>query len=149
MSGKTLMIGLLSLTAVFAAVLWYFQIYAYYDDLEEQPLVVQGTTYPVESWQGIDAISSPLKRRVCLTLTPESATRIRDEQFEIKAEPLVAPSWFECFDAKALSRDLQAGKASAYMTGPSGFEGVDDYLAVYPDGRAFIWRQLHPKYANQ
>ena len=28
-------------------------------------------------------------------------------------------------------------------------ERVDEYLALYPDGRAYIWRELQPEFKNQ
>ena len=149
MKGRSLLaVGAVVLGA-FTAALWYFQFHAFYEDLPQEPLLVQGTEYPVESWQGTDASSSPLKRRVCVTFAPETVARITSEHTALeKAEPLVAPDWFDCFDAKQITRDIAAGKATAYLMGQSGFDGVDSYLAIYPDGRGFVWRQLDPKFAT-
>ena len=150
MPGRILVIvGALGLV-LFTAALWYFQNHAFYEELPLQPLVMNGREYPVESWQGIDAATSPLKRRVCLTVASATAGQIRDDlPKRAEGEPLVAPYWFECFDAKTLARDLAAGEAGLYMIGASGFDGIDEVLALYPDGRGFIWRQLKPEFRTQ
>ena len=149
MRGRTLMIATGLGLAAFTAALWYFQTYAYYRDLPLDPDRL-GAEYPIETWRGIDASSSPLKLRVCLTVSEETAIRFRDDQFELAGgEPLVAPGWFDCFDAKAIARDLQSHQADLYSLGPSGFDGIDEMLALYPDGRGYIWRQLDPAFTTQ
>lgn len=148
-AGRLLAGGLVAFALIFGAALWYFQVYAFYDDLAPEPLAFGDTTYEVTGWQGIDAASSPLKRRVCLTVSPETARRIADDQPETDtATPLVAPYWFDCFDAGQLTADLATGHAAGYRIGPSEFDGVNDYLALYEDGRAYLWRQVDEKYAN-
>ncbi|MEM9784715.1 MAG: DUF6446 family protein, partial [Pseudomonadota bacterium] len=139
MSGKRLMIALLAFTAVFAVGLWYAQFYAFYEEYEAESVAVAGTSYPVEGFRGIDASTSPLKLRACFSMaaTPE-VEAYRD------AEPLVAPGWFGCFDAQALTADLAAGRAIAYLAQQGDGHGVDRIVARYPDGRAFMWRQLAP-----
>ena len=148
MTGRTLLIGAGVFLVLFTAALWYFQTYAFYEDLPPEPTVLG--QYPVQSWEGIDAATSPLKKRVCLTVTPEVAQQIADDTSELTGgEPLVAPSWFDCFDAETIARDLEAGKATLHMVATSVFDGVDEYLALYPDGRAYIWRELQPEFKNQ
>lgn len=150
MTGRNLMIAAAVLLAAFTGALWYFQFHAFYEELPQEPLVVQGTEYPVVSWEGTDASSSPLKRRVCVTLTSETLARLAAEQSPASdAEPLVAPDWFTCFDAKQITRDIAGRSALAYKAGSSGFEGVDNYLAVYPDGRGYLWRQLDARFREQ
>ncbi|HEU0222012.1 MAG TPA: DUF6446 family protein, partial [Paracoccaceae bacterium] len=64
------------------------------------------------------------------------------------ATPLSAPSWFGCFDHAQLTRDLAAGRAVAYRAGtdvPKDFERI---IAVYPDGRAYMWRQLQKEFRD-
>lgn len=147
MKGRFLLVPAGLMLAAFTAALVYFQFYAFYDELEEQPLDVMGTVYPVSAWNGIDAFSSPLKKRVCLSVSAETVARIAAEQSVAEdAEPLVAPDWFECFDARQISRDIDAGRAKTYLMGGSDFDGVDEYLALYPDGRGYVWRQLKPEF---
>lgn len=149
MNGRSLMIVAGVLLAAFTVALWHFQFHAFYEDLPQEPLLVQGTEYPVKTWQGTDASSSPLKRRICVTFEPETVARFAAEHAPVPdAEPLVAPEWFDCFNAKQITRDIAAGKASAYLMGTSEFDGVDEFVAVYPDGRGFVWRALDPRFAQ-
>jgi len=150
MSGRTLVIFGAAGLIIFAVALWYFQTRAFYHDLPRAPLVIGATEYPVTEWQGIDADTSPLMRRVCLKVAPETARQIAaDQKPRADAEPLTGPGWFGCFEARALAQDLESGRAAAYSPGPSPFEGVDDFLALYPDGRAYLWRQLRPEFRDR
>ena len=63
---------------------------------------------------------------------------IRDD-----AEPLVAPSWFDCFDAVQLGADIENGEAIAFLGVANIQYGIDRLVAVYPDGRAFAWHQIN------
>ena len=148
MSGRVFAIGIVLVAATFGVALWYFQTYAFYRDLPKQPIVIGGQVHPVASWTGIDATSSPLKMRVCLEFAPGAAAEIAAVSEPAEgAEPLVAPGWFECFDARKISRDLEAGRATAHPLGESAFDGVNDWMALYPDGRAYVWRQIDPSYS--
>ena len=150
MSGKRLIIWFFVGLSLFTGALWYFQTYAFYRDLPQQPLVIGEKTYAVASWQGIHATSSPLKLRACLELAPETVMAIRAEQSAGDgAEPLTAPGWFDCFDAEMIARALAAGGAEAYALPAPDADGIIAWLALFPDGRAYKWHQLHPKYANQ
>lgn len=137
MPGRTLMICLLGFTALFGAVLWYFQTYAFYAEIGADTVTIAGREYPVSDYRGIDAVTSPLKRRACFQLpaTPEAPVAA-------DPTPLVAPDWFDCFDAETLHKALEAGEATAYVAAPEEFDGVDRIVARYPDGRAFEWRQI-------
>lgn len=147
MQGRTLILGGLVFAAVFGGMLWYFQTRGFYRELPPEPLVIGGKTYAVAMWKGIDATSSPLKRRLCLRVSAETVARIGSEQpARTDGVPLTAPGWFDCFDARRIHMDLVAGRAALYLAGASPFKGVDDYVAVYPDGRAYLWRQLQPIY---
>lgn len=149
MQGKTVVLILVGAAVIFAAALWYFQNHAYYEDVVSSPVEIDGRTYAPADWQGISASSSPLKARSCFRLDPEVAGRILIERkSETGAEPLVAPYWFDCFDAAALSRDLSDGNAVAILLGPTSSDGIDAWLALYPDGRAYGWRQVNAKYAK-
>ncbi|MBY8977586.1 histidine kinase [Rhodobacteraceae bacterium NNCM2] len=146
MNGRALMIGLLTFCGIFAAALWYFQFYAYYTQIDGLPeVLVNGEQRPVTEYTGLDATSSPLKLRACFKVDwPYTAS----DTYRDKATPLTAPPWFTCFDAEQIARDLQAGKATAILAGENEPDGVDRYIAQYPDGRAFMWHQLNEIYAN-
>ena len=60
-----------------------------------------------------------------------------------KPTPLIAPSWFSCFNAKQIGADLENGAAVAFLSEENIHPGVDRVIAVYPDGRAFAWQQLN------
>ncbi|MEM1160318.1 MAG: DUF6446 family protein [Pseudomonadota bacterium] len=147
MSGRGLMIGGLVVLVAFTTALWWFQTRAFYEEIPATAIIqTPAGAIAVAGFSGIQASSSPLKLRACMTLDPADVSGL---EFASDAEPLVAPRWFECFDAKSLSRAIDAGRAAAYALGPTEADGIDRMLAVYPDGRAFLWHQLAPKFANQ
>ncbi|MEO1550696.1 MAG: DUF6446 family protein [Pseudomonadota bacterium] len=145
MKGKLLVASIVVFTLLFTAGLWYTQTRAYYTQLEGvEEIEVAGQRLAVRAYRGIDADTSPMKIRACLELDPSAISA----PVATKATPLQAPSWFECFDAGTLQADLQAGRAVAYLAGDETPEGASTYeilryLAVYPDGRAFLWRQYN------
>jgi len=149
-TGRTLALGLVGFAIIFGVALWWFQTRAFYEEVSAEAVEIGGASYPVADWQGIDASTSPLKFRACARFTSDVAARLRAEQTpDDGATPLVAPGWFECFDAEAISTALGAGEAEAFIRGPSPFDGVNDWIALMPDGRAYLWRQLTPEFAEQ
>jgi hypothetical protein len=139
-SGKRLMTAFLAVVAVFAAALVYFQFFAFYErSAGLTVLEAGGRTIAVAEWEGIDAATSPLKRRACFRADPAAFA-----VFELApdAEPLVAPFWFRCFDARTIAEDLAAGRAAAHVLERDVPAGFDLMAAVYPDGRVYLWRQL-------
>jgi len=143
MSGKLFISILLVFVAVFGAALWYFQLYAYYEDVTGLETVeVQGVAVPVSDYRGVDAETSPNKLRGCFTVDPAAFDAVPLAE---TPEPLVAPPALDCFDAEQIARDLEAGAAVAYLAGDETPEGATGYeivrmIAVYADGRAFLWR---------
>lgn len=147
MSGRLLMIGLLGFCTIFGAALWYYQIYAYYERVTGvTEVTTEAGSFAVTGYDGIRATSSPLKLRACFTFdgaaVPEGAS-------VEEATPLTAPPWFTCFDAKQISRDLGSGTARAVRAARNESDGIDRYIALYPDGRGFMWRQLNEKFAEK
>lgn len=148
-AGK-LMAGFLVLSGVVAgAGVWYAQVYAYYHDIDPAEGAAalritdpDGAVLPLNAtgFRGVDSGSSPLRYRACFTAprTEFDAARIYD-----KPTPLVGPRWLDCYDAGALTQDLQSGAADAYLSQSNIRPGVDRVIAVYPDGRAFVWHQLN------
>jgi hypothetical protein len=134
------MLALLAFAAVFAGTLAYFQLFAYYRRETATPALA---TLPVSEYRGIDAASSPLKLRGCFRLDPATAPSLPPAP---DATPLNAPFWFRCFDARTLTRDLAAGSATAYALARDEPPGFDVMMALYPDGRGYLWRQLNQRY---
>ena len=137
MSGRLLVIILLTFTAIFGAVLWYFQTYAFYATLGAEKVTIAGQEYSISNYRGIDAMTSPLKLRSCFEMHGTI-----DAPLAENPTPLVAPDWFDCFDARVIGEALEAGEAVAYVAEPEEFVGVDRIVARFPDGRAYEWRQF-------
>lgn len=138
MSGRYLVIALLVFVALFGAVLWYFQTYAFYAELGADKVTIAGKEYSVSNYRGIDAVTSPLKLRSCFEMHGTI-----DAPLAEKPTPLVAPDWFDCFDAREIGEALEQGEAVAYLAEADEFDGVDRIVARFPDGRAYEWRQFH------
>ncbi|WP_371168359.1 DUF6446 family protein [Aliiroseovarius sp. 2305UL8-7] len=155
MSGK--IIGtFIVVTALIAGVaIYWLQLYAFYDEVSaDAPLrmtnVVTGEPEIVlyDSFEGIDANSSPLRYRGCFTTSMSLA--MLTETFEIydEATPLTAPGWFDCFDAVQIGAALENGEAVAFLGERNIQDGVDRVVAVFPDGRGYTWHQLNEKYSE-
>ncbi|WP_206050342.1 DUF6446 family protein [Oceaniglobus ichthyenteri] len=144
--------GFILVTALIAGVtMYYLQVYGFYDEVEFTPddikltVLATGTPEPilVEGFKGIDADSSPLRFRGCFT-TPMSQGMLTETYVTYDAaEPLVAPGWFECFDAAAIGKALETGEAIAFLSQSNIEYGVDRVIAVFDDGRAYAWHQLN------
>jgi hypothetical protein len=152
MKGSIVSGGILAFTAIFGAGLYYSQVYAYYDPIEvgSPAALITATSFDgaaedilADSFEGIDADTSPIKFRACFT-TPLSQAMMSETFVSHTAPtPLTAPSWFGCFDAKTLGADIESGTALAFMGTENITYGVDRVLAVYADGRAFAWHQIN------
>ena len=149
-TGK-IMVSLLLLSALLTGLaVWYLQVYGFYDPVDEitgaQDIVVtttDGTARPVRiaDFKAIDASSSPIRYRACFTLDP---AQLADAAPYPDATPLNGPGWFQCYSAKALTRDLEAGNARAVLGEADIRPDVDRVLIVYPDGRAFAYVRYEP-----
>ncbi len=158
MNVARILLGAIVIVAIAAgAFLWYTAERAFYDPVAFQPgaeirLVPLTSDQPeaivVEGIEGIDADSSPIKFRACFR-TPLSLAMLTETYREYDgAEPLVAPSGFDCFDAEAIGKALETGEALAFLSEPNIHPGVDRVVAVFPDGRAFAWHQLNGNLAE-
>jgi hypothetical protein len=157
MRGRTLMIGLLVVTAIFAVALWWFQTRAFYERSDgAESIEVAGLSIPVEGYSQIDATSSPLKLRACFRLVDladisraaDAASPLTKEARAAGAtlEPLVAPGWFDCFDAETLAHLAQTDGAQTIVATRNAPQGVDRVVLLLPDGRGWLWRQLNETY---
>jgi len=141
MRGKHLMRGLIVFCLIFGAALWYYQTRAYYEKVDGLAEVsAYGDLFPVSNYTSIDAPTSPLKLRACFTVDWDY---FPSDEYQLVAEPLVAPRWFECFDAEQITVDILNGDATAILAAENEIYGFSRYIAQYEDGRAFMWRQIN------
>ena len=147
MSGKRFIFLFLGGIFVFTAALFYFQNYAYYDLTDiKQNFFLGDKRYEISNYQGIDSESSALKLRECFII--DNLENIDLSKYE-KPTPLTAPFWFKCFNAERITKDLLDGKASAFLLKKEEFDGIDNVIAIYPDGKSYRWRQLNSKYTKE
>ena len=145
MTGRIMVIVLVLAGVLGGFGMYYLQVYAYYDRLAPlSSLTVAGADGPVtlavRDYQGIDSDSSPLRQRACFTVDPLPGGLVP----HATPTPLNAPGWFDCFDARAIDADLTAGRAAAWLVEGNFRYGFDRVMAVYPDGRAYLWHQINP-----
>ena len=141
MNGRYVMGALLVFAALFGAALWYFQTRAFYQEVTGVTEVsAYGDAFPVSDYRGIDAGTSPLKLRACFTVDWDYWP---SDEYKDVAEPLIAPDWFDCFDAAQIAADIQARKATAILADENAPYGFSRFIAQYEDGRAFMWRQIN------
>ena len=146
MSGKVFVYVFVGIALVFGIGLYYSLVYAYYettDGLSE--ITVQDREIAISDYIGIDATSSGLKLRGCFTVKPSDFDGLA---LGVDAVPLSAPKWFDCYNVGDIHQDIEAGRAIAYLAAENEKGGIDRIVAVYPDGRAFQWRQFNEKYQD-
>lgn len=141
---------LIAVSAVVAGVgMYYLQVYGFYRTLDaadpEAAVVItraDGSTAPLAltGFQGIDSDSSPLRLRICGQLTGDLPAEAAPYP---AAVPITAPGWFDCFDATAIGGALERGEAQAYLSSSHTPWGLDRVIAVFPDGRLFLWPQFN------
>ena len=147
MNGKRFIFLFLGGVVFFTAALFYFQNYAYYESTDiRQNFFLGNKRYEISNYQGIDSESSGLKLRECFVI--DSLDDIDLPTYE-KPTPLTAPFWFKCFNAQKITKDLEEGKAFSFLLKKEEFDGIDKVIAVYPDGRSYLWRQLNTKYTKE
>lgn len=141
MKGSVLMGGIIGVALATGAGLWYSLQFAYYTEVSGlDQVAVGGEPWPVSNYRGIDGDSSPLKLRACFTVDREyDPVGTQNDE----ATPLGAPFWFDCFDAEQITLDLKAGVATAIVAEENEPFGFTSYIARYPDGRAYMWRQIN------
>ncbi|MCT8160940.1 DUF6446 family protein [Pseudoruegeria sp. SHC-113] len=157
MKGKIAAGAIVATGLIAGGAMYYLQVYAFYERLgpeagKDVTLVAAATEMPeameVAGFTGIDGTSSPLRYRGCFTTPTPPATLAETFLPYEGAEPLNAPGWFDCFDAKRIGADLGSGAAQAFLSQREIADGVDRVVAVYEDGRAFAWHQLNEKYRD-
>ncbi len=155
--GKIVAGSIVAFAVIFGAVVWFTQIYAFYEEVPSEAVAIRLTplgdgsapeSILSDEIEAIDATSSPLRFRACFQ-TPESLALLTESYVIFdEAVPLVAPGWFDCFDAEEIGEALETGEAIAFMGEKDIHDGIDRVVAVFPDGRAYAWHQLNEKYAD-
>lgn len=152
MNGKIVAGGIVLITAIAGAAMYWLQVHAFYTPVSFTPgaeirltSIMSGEPEVIlaEDVTGIDADSSPLRFRACFTTPLTQAMLSETYRIYDGATPLVAPGWFDCFDATAIGEALERGEAIAFLSEHDIHPGVDRVVAVFPDGRAFAWHQLN------
>jgi hypothetical protein len=146
MSGKIIVLVLVIFTVIFGGGLWYSQNVAFYVRVTDVDTIqVQGQSLLVVKYDGIDADTSPLKLRACFRLRDGMAPdALAYFPRAADATPLVAPSWFDCFDAPTLQAGIDAGPLRPVLAAQNEPWGFDRIVATWPDGRGVMWRQMNP-----
>lgn len=152
MMGKFLAVLILVCALIGGGVMYYLQVYGYYDEIAASgPDDVQAVTLangqpaplPHRDFRAIDSDSSPIRYRACFTTTQSLAMMTETYRIHDRAVPLVAPGWFDCFDAAEIGAALSEGTAVAFMGTENIRYGIDRVVAILPDGRGFAWHQIN------
>lgn len=150
--GKILAGFIVVSSIVMGVALYYFQTQAFYEpvvasgDTDVQMTVLHsGQPEPIlfEDFQAIDADTSPIRYRACFTTSQSQAMMTETYVSYDMAEPLVAPDWFDCFNADEIGAALENGEALAFMGTSNIHYGIDRVIAIMPDGRGFAWHQIN------
>jgi hypothetical protein len=155
--GKLVAGGMVVIGAVAGISMYWLQEYAFYEtanftqgaEIMLTP-IESGAPEPilVQNIQGIDAGSSPLRFRACFD-TPMTQAMLSETYVTYTgAVPLIAPSWFDCFDATEIGEALKSGEALAFLAQAQIAPQIDRVVAVFPDGRAFAWHQIAAESAD-
>lgn len=147
-AGKWVVVALLLSAALAGVGLWYAQTRAWYAPVEEAAMALSapdGTPIALDltAFEGIDAPTSPLRYRACFTVAGDTAPLIDAAMTYDTPEPLVAPGWFDCYDAETIALALADGQATAVLGERNIATGVDRVIALFSDGRGYAWHQLN------
>ena len=152
MSGKLVGGTIVIISLIAGVAIYYLQVYAFYDEVsahgtEDVMLTTMagGVPEPIlyENFKAIDATSSPIRYRACFTTSQSQAMMSETYEPYLRAEPRVAPDWFDCFDAEAIGHALEQGEALAFLGQANIKYGIDRVVAVFPDGRGYAWHQIN------
>lgn len=131
--------------------IYYLQVYAFYEEIaprgaSDVVLTPLGAEEPEpiahDDFRAIDADSSPIRYRACFTTEMGTPDLAAYEPYP-DADPLVAPSWFDCFDAAEVGAALEDGSARSYLSVAGVHYGIDRVIAVFDDGRGVAWNQIN------
>ncbi len=149
--GKFLAIVILGSALIAGVGLYYLQVYHFYEEVAPTGEDVRLTSLasgepqvvPYDEFEAIDANSSPIRYRACFTTTLTQDALAEGYVPYENAEPRVAPGWFDCFDAETVGTALKGGMARAFLGQRDVIYGIDRVVAVFDDGRGFVWHQIN------
>ena len=153
MTGKILVTFIFVTALLTGGAIYYLQVYYYYEEVAatgtDDVLLTSRITgrpapLPYDSFQAIDANSSPIRYRACFTTPMDQAALLEKYEPYDGAEPLTGPGWFECFDAMAIGTALEEGTAIGFLGTRDIRYGIDRVVAVTADGRGYVWHQINP-----
>lgn len=152
MNGKVIAMILLASGLVAGGLMYYMQVYGFYDTVEAHGVEdVKLTTLnggfpePIlsENFKGIDAESSPIRYRACFD-TPMSQAMLSETYVAYDDPvPLTAPGWFDCFEAESIGAALASGEALAFLGTANIVYGIDRVVAVDSHGHGYVWHQIN------
>ncbi|WP_444667013.1 DUF6446 family protein [Cereibacter changlensis] len=154
MNGRIVVGGIVMSALLAGAAIYWLQIYAFYEpvaftpgeEIRLTPIIGEEPEVIVANdVTGIDANSSPLRFRACFTTPLSQAMLTETYRVYDEATPLVAPGWFDCFDAGQIDAALKTGEAIAFLSEAEVADGIDRVVAVFADGRGYAWHQLNPE----
>lgn len=152
MMGRVLIVVLL-LSAIFAGgAMYYLQVYGFYEEVaasgEGDVMLTSVATGAPEAiaydgFEAIDADSSPIRYRACFETEMSAAMLTESYVVYDDAVPLVAPGWFDCFDARAVGEALEEGRATAFLGTENIKYGIDRVVAITEGGQGYVWHQIN------
>ena len=151
--GQFVVAALVLSAALGGAGMWYTQTRAYYEPVDAASEAAEinltsfaGLSEPllIEGFDGVDSFSSPIRYRACFTTPISLPTLTETFQPHPDPTPLIAPSWFSCFDAEAIGEALEEGTALAFMGEHNVQYGIDRVVVIDENGQGYAWQQINP-----
>ncbi|MFZ7089471.1 DUF6446 family protein [Primorskyibacter sp. 2E233] len=152
MTGKIMAGATVIFALIFGIVVYYSQVYYFYEEVQPNgtddvmlTLMASGAPEPIlyDNFQAIDADSSPIRYRACFTTSMSLPMLTETYEPYQGADPRLAPDWFDCFNAEAIAKEIEAGTALVF-TGQSNIEfGIDRVVAITDDGRGYVWHEIN------
>ncbi|GFE65952.1 DUF6446 family protein [Litoreibacter roseus] len=152
MNGKVIASLIVLMAVIAGGWMYYLQVYAFYETVAAETMgdveLVSVTSEMPEAIlatdvTAIDADSSPIRFRACFVTPMSQALLTESYVLYDDPVPLTAPDWFECFDAQSIGDALADGTALAFTGEENIAYGVDRVVAIFEDGRGYIWHQLN------
>ena len=151
MNGKIVGGVILVAAAIAGLALYYLQVYGYYheaaapDEGVSLVSISSNASEPIltDNFRAIDADSSPIRYRACFDTSLSLAMLSETYVVSDEVTPRNAPGWFDCFDAKAIAEEIEAGTALTFLGQKNVHFGVDRIVAITSDGRGYVWHELN------